>query len=56
MFKVSVVTTDGTALQAEEATYHLDTDQGLLIIEVEAGRNFFNWDHVVYFGASEVDA
>jgi hypothetical protein len=52
MFNVTVLTTDGSCLSATEASYSLN--DGLLIIEVAAGTNFFNFNHVIYFGASPV--
>jgi hypothetical protein len=56
MYNLTVLSVDGTLLRAEEATYHLDPDQKLLTIEAGGGTNFFNWNHVIYFGASPVGA
>jgi hypothetical protein len=52
MFNISVLCADGTVLTAEEASYSIN--DGLLIIEVPKGTNFFNWNQVVYMGVSQV--
>jgi hypothetical protein len=54
MFNITVLTDDGSCLSASEASYTLNDN--LLIIEVAASTNFFNWNHVIYFGASPVNA
>lgn len=58
MFRVSVVTDDGTGLVGENCEYSLDSDSAnpVLIVSNNDGRNFFNWAHVIYFGVEQMDA
>jgi hypothetical protein len=58
MFDVSMISESGYMLHADNVTYRLVTDEKhpLLILEGETGTTFYNWNNLLSFGASPVDA
>lgn len=54
MYDFTLITDTGLMLGGDDVIYSLNTDENnpTLIIQSERGTTFYNWHHVVSFGAS----